>query len=164
VKISISNYPKDPKKTQKKSIQIDPWDTWNMAHTLADIICPMLKQLKKTQMGAPYTEDEDVPEHLRSTAAKPKKNEWDTDEFHFKRWNWILGEMIWAFNELAKDRDPDFCIVKPKFEWRKVEGKDWTEMVTIREGVYDIEKQKAYHERKKNAFRLFGKYFENLWD
>jgi hypothetical protein len=164
MKVTIGNYPKDPKKTQKKSIRIDPWDTWNMAHTLADIIHPMLKQLKKTQMGAPFTDDEDVPEHLRSTAAKPKKNEWDTDEFHFKRWNWILGEMIWAFNELAKDRDPDFCIKQPKFEWRKVEGQEWTQMVTIREGVYDIEKQKAYKARKDNAFRLFGKYFENLWD
>jgi hypothetical protein len=164
VKISIGNYPKDPKKTQKKSIRIDPWDTWNTAHTLADIIYPMLKQLKKTQMGAPFTDDEDVPEHLRSTAAKPKKNEWDTDEFHFKRWNWILGEMIWAFGELAKDRDPDFCLVTPKFKWVKKEGQEWSEMVTIREGKYDIEKQKAYQARKNNAFRLFGKYYENLWD
>jgi hypothetical protein len=164
VKISIGNYPKDPKKTQKKSIRIDPWDTWNMAHTLADIIHPMLKQLKKTQMGAPFTDDEDVPEHLRSTAAKPKKNEWDTDEFHFKRWKWILGEMIWAFGELAKDRDPDFCLVTPKFKFVKKEGQEWSEMVTIREGKYDIEKQKAYQARKNNAFRLFGKYYENLWD
>lgn len=164
MKITIGNYPKDPKKTQKKSIRIDPWDTWNTAHTLADIIYPMLKQLKKTQMGAPFTDDEDVPEHLRSTAAKPKKNEWDTDEFHFKRWNWILGEMIWAFGELAKDRDPDFCLVAPKFKFVKKEGQEWSEMVTIREGKYDIEKQKAYQARKNNAFRLFGKYYENLWD
>ncbi len=27
-----------------------------------------------------------------------------------------------------------------------------------------MEKMKAYYERKKNAFRLFGKYYENLWD
>lgn len=162
MKISIGKYPK--KGDQKKSIRIDPWDTWNMAHTLADIIHPMLKQLKKTQMGAPMTDDDDVPEHLRSTNAKPKKNDWDTDEFHFKRWDWILGEMIWAFGELAKDRDPDFCLVKPKFKFVKKEGQEWSEMVTIREGKYDIEKQKAYQARKDNAFRLFGKYYENLWD
>jgi hypothetical protein len=84
MKISIGKYPK--KGEQKKSIRIDPWDTWSMDHTLADIIYPMLKQLRKTAHGAPCTDDEDVPEHLRSTKAKPKKNEWDVDEFHFKRW------------------------------------------------------------------------------
>lgn len=162
MKISIGKYPK--KGEQKKSIRIDPWDTWNMAHTLADIIHPMLKQLHKTNHGAPHTEDEDVPEHLRSTAAKPKKNEWDTDEFHFKRWDWIMKEMIWAFGELANDRDPDFWIKKPKYEHRKIDGQDWTELVTVKEGVYDQQKHDAYWSRRKNAFRLFGKYYENLWD
>ena len=135
-----------------------------MAHTLSDIIHPMLKQLKKTQMGAPYTDDEDVPEKLRSTNSKPKKNEWDTDSNHFKRWDWIMGEMIWAFGELAKDRDPSFLIKKGKYKWVKKEGQDWSEMITLVEPVYDMVKMKTYHERKKNAFRLFGKYYENLWD
>jgi hypothetical protein len=162
MKISIGKYPK--KGEQKKSIKIDPWDTWNMAHTLADIIHPMLQQLHKDKHGAPYTDDEDVPEHLRSTAAKPKKNEWDVDSNHFKRWDWILKEMIWAFGELAKDRDLDFFIKKPKYKWVKKEGENFSEMVTVREGIYDAEKAKAYYARKKNAFRLFGKYYENLWD
>ena len=162
MKVTIRKYPK--KGDQKKFIHIDPWDTWNMAHTLADIIHPMLKQLKKTTNGAPYTDDEDVPEHLRSTVAKPKKNEWDTDSNHFKRWDWILGEMIWAFGELAKDREPNFWIKRPKYKYKKVEGEEWTEMVTVDKGVYDEDKAKAYYARKKNAFRLFGKYYENLWD
>ena len=162
MKIAIGKYPK--KGDQKKSIKIDPWDTWNMAHTLADIIHPMLQQLKKTQHGAPYTDDEDVPEHLRSTAAKPKKNEWDIDSNHFKPWHWILKEMIWAFGELAKDREPSFLIKKGKFKTVKKEGEGWSELVTLVEPVYDREKMKAYHDRKKNAFRLFGKYYENLWD
>lgn len=162
MKISIGKYPKNGE--QKKSIRIDPWDTWSMAHTLADIIYPMLKQLHKTQHGAPYTDDEDVPENLRSTNSKPKKNEWDTDSNHFKRWDWIMKEMIWAFGELAKDRDPSFLIKKGKYKWVKKEGQDWSEMITLVEPVYDWDKKKAYHERKKNAFRLFGKYYENLWD
>jgi hypothetical protein len=83
MKISIGKYPKKDGE-QKKSIRIDPWDTWSMDHTLADIILPMLKQLRKTQHGAPCTDDEDVPEHLRSTKAKPKKNEWDVDESRAK--------------------------------------------------------------------------------
>jgi hypothetical protein len=72
--------------------------------------------------------------------------------------------MIWAFGELAKDRDPNFCIKKGKYKWVKKEGEDWTERVTLVEPIYDMVKMKAYHDRKKNAFRLFGKYYENLWD
>jgi hypothetical protein len=124
----------------------------------------MLKQLRKTQHGAPCTDDEDAPEHLRSTAAKPKKNDWDIDEFHFKRWDWIMKEMIWTFNEHAKDRDPDFWIKKPKYKWVEKEGTDHSEMVTAKEGVFDEAKAKAYWKRKKNGFRLFGKYYINLWD
>jgi hypothetical protein len=162
MKISIGKYPKNGK--QKKSIRIDPWDTWSMDHTLADIIHPMLKQLRKTNHGAPCTDDEDVPEHLRSTAAKPKENDWDVDEFHFKRWDWIMKEMIWTFGEHAKDREPNFWIKKPKYKRVPVEGKDWEELVTVDNGEFDDDKAKAYWERKKNGFRLFGKYYQNLWD
>ena len=134
-----------------------------MDHTLADIILPMLRQLRKTNHGAPMTDDEDVPEHLRSTAAKPKKNDWDIDEFHFKRWDWIMKEMIWAFGEHTKNLDPNFWIKKPKYKYVPVEGKDWKEMVTT-DSVYDEAKAKAYYARKQNGFRLFGKYYQNLWD
>jgi hypothetical protein len=163
MKISIGKYPKKDGE-QKKSIRIDPWDTWSMDHTLADIIHPMLKQLRKTQHGAPMTDDEDAPEHLRSTAAKPKENDWDVDSNHFKRWDWIMKEMIWTFGEHAKDRDPNFWIKKPKYKRVPVEGKDWEELVNTDPGIYDEAKAKAYWERKKNGFRLFGKYYQNLWD
>jgi hypothetical protein len=162
MKIKIGKYPRNGK--QRKSIHIDPWDTWNMDHTLADIILPMLRQLRKTQHGAPCTDDEDVPENLRSTAAKPKKNEWDTDSNHFKRWDWIMKEMIWTFNEHAKDRDPNFYIKKPKYKRVKKEGSEFDELVVVSPGEFDYAKSKAYWERKKNGFRLFGKYYQNLWD
>ena len=153
MKISIGKYQKKDCE-QKVSIRIDPWDTWSMDATLALIIHPMLKQLKKTQHGAPYTDDEDVPEHLRSTAAKPKKNDWDLDEFHFKRWDWVLSEMIWAFGEEVKDKEPNFWIEKPK----------WNKDGIVKSGKLDKEKMDKYFGRKKNAFRLFGKYYGNLWD
>ena len=59
------------KRADKKriSVRIDRYDTWNMDYTLSHIILPMLKQLNETKHGAPYVDDEDVPEHLRSTAA-----------------------------------------------------------------------------------------------
>jgi hypothetical protein len=118
----------------------------------------MLKQLKKTKHGAPHTSDEDVPEHLRSTVAKPKKSDWDVDSNFFKRWNWILDEMIWAFGEDVKDKQPDFWIEKPKWNKSKV-----GESFTIG-GKFDEEKCTKYYARKRNAYRLFGKYYEGLLD
>ncbi len=61
-------------------VKIDKWDTWSMDHTLSIIVLPMLKQLQETKHGSPLIDDEDVPENLRSTAAPPKENEWDTDD------------------------------------------------------------------------------------
>jgi len=72
--------------------------------------------------------------------------------------------MIWAFNEIKLDREPQFWIVKPKYDWKKVSDEDWTELKRIRKGKRDEKKYKAYYARRKNGLLLFGKYYENLWD
>ena len=143
------------RRTQKVSVKIDPWDTWSMDDTLAPIILPMLVQLKRTHHGAPFTDDEDVPEELRSTSAPPKEKEWDTDDNHFKRWDWILDEMIWAFNQKCRD---DW-----QSDYYEYEDDD-TERYGLKLVREDREGSKAHHQRMINGFKLFGKYFENLWD
>ena len=139
-------------------VKIDRWDTWSMDHTLALIILPMLKQLQYTKHGAPYTHDEDVPEYLRSHMAQPKENEWDTDSLHFMRWDWIIAEMIWAFEQKVTD-DND----APFFDWSQANhkspwDKDYVGPKLDREGLT------KHHDRIQNGFRLFGKYYQNLWD
>ena len=90
---------------KRVKVHIDRWDTWNMDMTLSYIILPMLKQLQKGHTS-PYTKDGDVPPEMRSTAAKSKKTEYDVDEFHEDRWNWIMQEMIWAFEyKLGEDNE-----------------------------------------------------------
>jgi hypothetical protein len=143
-------------------VKIDRWDTWSMDHTLAHIILPMLKQLDKEKHGAPYTNDEDVPEYLRSHMAQPKENEWDTDSLHFMRWDWILAEMIWAFEQELKDDDEHQFFDHSecgdeKFPWNK-DGQYVSKVKVDREGL------EAHQKRKANGFRLFGKYYQNLWD
>lgn len=120
---------------QKVYIRIDPWDTWNMDDTLAEIILPMLRQLVDTKLGAPYVENEDRPEHLR--ADKPPQHE--TDEFHNQAWDWVLDEMIYAFDCKVNEDSPIMRI----------------------DSMEDVEVEQA---RISNGFRLFGKYYENLWD
>jgi hypothetical protein len=138
-------------------VKIDRWDTWSMDHTLAHIIHPMLVQLQKDKHGAPYTEDDDVPEYLRSYMAQPKENEWDTDSLHFMRWDWILKEMIWAFEQELKDDDESQF-----FDHTGTEGLPFEE--TIGKIKLDTEGLEKHQKRKANGFRLFGRYYQNLWD
>jgi len=140
-------------------VKIDRYDTWSMDHTLAYIIHPMLVQLKKDKHGAPHTDDEDVPKELRSWKAEPKENEWDIDSNHFKRWDWILDEMIWSFaQELEDDDVSQFYDHSESFE----QGGDFNER--LKNIKVDREGLKAHQDRKANGFRLFGKYYQNLWD
>jgi len=144
---------------QIRFVKIDRYDTWSMDHTLAHIIHPMLIQLHETKHGAPFTEDEDVPEPLRSTSAEPKENEWDTDSNHFARWDWILTEMIWAFyQELRDDDEAEFFDHSESVD----SGEDFNERL----GKLKVDREglQTHQERKANGFRLFGKYYQALWD
>lgn len=142
---------------QTIKVKIHPWDTWSMDCTLAHIVLPMLKQLDSTKHGAPGTDDEDVPEGLglRSTEAGPKENDWDTDDNWFKRWDYILNEMIWAFEQKVQD---DWEQQFYKFEH------DPNAMLGMKIIWKDDEGRAKHAERMKNGFRLFGKYYEALWD
>jgi len=153
-------------------VKIDRWDTWSMDYTLANIILPMLKQLNESKHGAPYVDDEDVPEELKSTSAPPKENEYDTDENHFKRWDWVMGEMIFAFQCKNDDswqdafRSGEHDLQSVACEWDE-EGKP--KLFTFKEGpnhTYkcDYEGIRVVEKRIQNGFRLFGRYYEGLWD
>jgi hypothetical protein len=136
------------KKKRKTKIRIDKYDTWNMDHTLALIVLPMLKQLRDTKHGSPLVDDEDVPEHYRSTVAEPKENEWDSDSNFFKRWDWVLEEMIYAFE---KELDEEW-----EMEIYKREPEGWDDE--------KFAERKIIQDRIANGFRLFGKYYQGLWD
>ena len=167
MKVNIGKYPKNPNKEQKISIQIDPWDTWNMDTTLALIVTPMLKQLKEKKHGAPYVDDEDVPEELRKSSAPPTKNEWDTDDNHFKRWDWVMDEMIFAFDSKSVAWEDTFWKRSPQIDFAETpedEGKEFIELRWSDLGECDWEARTAHHTRIANGFRLFGKYYEGLWD
>lgn len=156
------------KREQTIKVHIDKWDTWSMDHTLGYIILPMLKQLKETKHGAPFVDDEDVPEELKSTSAPPKENDWDTDENHFKRWDWVLDEMIFAFeckSGSMENWEDQFHTGEHDLEWVKEEDGNYR-MVRGENDTshYDVEGHTEFHKRIKNGFRLFGKYYENLWD
>jgi len=166
MKVKISGYPDyqywldrlfgwNPK--QKISVRIDDHDTWSMDYTLAHIILPMLEQLKRTKHGSPSVHNADVPKELRMSKKDMAQfaKDGSTDDNFFKRWDWVLDEMIWAFNQKCRDNwDEDF------YEYEN----DDAEQFGVKLVWEDREGSKAHQERMSNGFRLFGKYYENLWD
>ena len=147
-----------------------------MDHTLAYIVLPMLKQLNDKKQGAPFVDDEDVPEELKSTSAPPKENEYDTDANHFKRWDWVMNEMIFAFEcELDDTWEDKFRSGEHDIIWVPVDAKGnevpkgdhkFTEMRRGPNDTYkcDYDGMKVVQDRIQNGFRLFGKYYQGLWD
>jgi len=147
----------DRSSTRNISVRIDRSDVWSMDHTLSYIIHPMLIELKESKQGAPWTEMKDVPKELRATKAQiDKANETgDADDNHFKRWDWILDEMIWAFEQKCKD---DWEADYYDFE------DDPDALFKLKMTRNDEAGRKAHQARMSNGFRLFGKYYENLWN
>ena len=166
----------ESKRKRNIKIKIDRWDTWGMDNTLAYIILPMLKQLQATKHGAPFVDDEDVPEELRSTNAAPKENEWDTDSNHFLRWDWVMNEMIFAFEcELDESWQDEFRSGEHDTIWIPVDKdgnevpKEDAKLFQMSDGPNDTYKcdyegMKVVQNRIDNGFRLFGRYYQGLWD
>jgi hypothetical protein len=143
----------DSERKRTIKIKIDYWDTWSMDNTLALIILPMLKQLRDTSHGSAMVDMEDVPESMRVT----DHEEWDSQEcFDFyhesdlqkiqcdvhDRWRWVMDEMIWAFEQIVDNSSED------KFH----------------ENGFDVEGYKKHRARVDNGLRLFGRYYQGLWD
>jgi hypothetical protein len=147
------------RRTQKVKVRIDKWDTWSMDHTLAPIILPMLIQLKATKHGAPWVAVADVPKELRPTKKdiNAYNKDGSTDDKFFKRWDYVLDEMIWAFEQKCRDHWED------DYYGPYIESEDKRELFGRFEWIDDEGRQK-HQERMTNGFKLFGKYYENLWD
>lgn len=131
---------------RKIKVKVHPYDAWNAYETLSYIITPLLKELKNNKCDAAHIDDEDVPEELRSTfyplSESDKERGMVDDKWH-ERWEWVISEMIWAFEQNTIDWETPFF--EPNFSANKA--------------AYD-----KHVERMNNGYRLFGKYFLSLWD
>ena len=160
-----------------KYVKIDYWDTWSMDYTLSPIILPMLKQLKATKQGSGYIDMEDVPEHLRTTTTEDYDDQ-KTFEFYGEnvpeggdihaRYDWVLDEMIWAFEQLNNpDHEEQFWKQRPEIDLDKYPEDEGKTVVPLRwkvEGQCDWEGLRKHQDRIQNGCRLFGKYYQTLWD
>lgn len=117
MKVNIGNYENGD--TQDFSIKIDEWDLYSLDCTMSLIIHPLLVRFKESTKGHPVDiQDESIPSEIES------------DE---EKWDWILGEMIYAHDEsLNQFSDVNYMGGSPT-------------------------------SRRDNGLRLFGKFYLNLW-
>lgn len=149
------------------TVKLDSYDSWSADWTIATVVAPLLVQLQETKHGAPCVDDKDVPEELRSTSCAPKENEWDTDENWFKRWDWVMQEMIFAMQEISNHNENAPEMIKRVGDMVSEENPDGT--FTMVSSGFEIipemkEPNRQYHARIQNGCRLFGIYFQNLWN
>lgn len=138
MKVEISDYTDEG---QQVEVRIDKWDTYSVDITLAHIIVPMLRQLKATQHGHPSGTTEE---------------EWDA----------LLDEMIWAFEQKLIDWEEQYTIQQGKIDWNAgVPDEDGNKtIVWKKEHIVDWDAKQAHQDRMTNGFKLFGEWYEHLWD
>jgi len=150
-----------------KYIKIDAWDAWSLEHTLSPIILPILKELKANKHGAPYVYDEDVPARLRANRDTRYKGNADpdlhkiyddVDKKFFKRFDYILDEMIWTFKQLCMDDHEAQFFDHSEARKEKDLNKSVRKIKIDRVGL------RKHNDRIENGLRLFGKYYRTLWD
>ena len=127
---------------QKIKVHIDGYDTWGADHTLAHIIHPLLLKMKKH--GTPWTDREDAPEDAKYDDEKDVEDY--NRGYNEARWEYIMGEMIFAF-EMIKEGEWDLEIYERHNGW----------------SPSAFEERRKIQERINNGLRLFGKYYQNLW-
>jgi hypothetical protein len=142
-----------------------------MDDTLAIIILPMLKQLKATKHGSPCVDMEDVPEELRCVPAS-EANDYNDETIH-KRWDWVLDEIIWAFEQKHPDNDWEEQYYSGNIDFKFVVSKKDESgkplLYQMEDGPKhtfktDYAVMKKHEDRIQRGLVLFGKYYQGLWD
>lgn len=153
-------------------VKIDGFDAWNADHTLALIILPVLKKIKESKAGIPGTWKEDAPQEFWDDEEDINNDENSEYSFNEKRWEWILNEMIFAFNCMVDDSwEQKFHSGKIDFNFVATEERDekgkplYYEIVDGPKHTHKFDSD-GYNEVQKriwNGLRLFGKYYQSLW-
>ena len=162
------------RKNRAEKVVIDDTDVWNLDHSLALIIAPALKILKEKKQGAPSVDNEDVPKFLRATDEElhTYSKNGDTDKNYFVRWDYVLDEMIFAFESKLEEWEEQFASGEHDYKFVEIPDKKDEEgqpMYTMEYGPnntfeMDTEGMKKFQARMTKGFKLFGKYYEGLWD
>ncbi len=143
-------------------------EVFELYASLAPIILNALIEFNETKFSAAAVDDEDVPENLKSTSAPPKENGWADDNW-FARWDYVLNEMIFAFQSIVDHTESMYHDDYWEGEMDvSIEPIDESDLFEFKKGpnhsrTFLKEKYAKIDERIQNGLMLFGKYYRNLW-
>jgi len=179
MKVNLSRYPKGNGK-RRINVEIDPFDTWGLDHTLATIILPALIQLKNTKHGVPSEFTSRVGGDFDNNLVFDFIKEDDNIVFDqlCDSWDEVLDKMIWSFLQLSIEDDYDNNYHHGKMETDWVESDyTYTDPITGKiektyqmvdknpeEHWYDQIGNQEHEKRIQEGLELFGKHFRDLWD
>ena len=180
MKVNLSKYPKGNGK-RRIDVQIEPFDTWGLDHTLATIILPALIQLKNTKHGVPSEFTNRIGGDFDNNLVFDFIKEDDSIVFDqlCDSWDEVLDKMIWSFLQLSieDDYDSQYHHGKMEIAWEKLPDKLHPNPVTgAKEPLYQmVDKNPGEHwydhigsqeheKRIQEGLELFGKHFRDLWD
>ena len=92
MKANFGPFP-DNNSERPMEIEVHDYDTWNLDHTIACVVAPLLRQFRDQGVGGFNTDVSDVPDGIGDP----------NDSHDFKRSEWVVDELIWTFNLLSAD-------------------------------------------------------------
>lgn len=131
------------KKKQKIVVKMDNWDTWGADSMLSHIILPTLKTLKEKKQGTPFVYNCDLPDELKSSRDGNLVDPGQDGNWNEDGWNYLMDEMIWAFERIQNDDMDEMSIV---------------------DGTYDKDLYLQLSKRCDFGTTMFGKYIRSMWD
>lgn len=160
-------------KKRKIKVKLHDYDTWNVDDTLAHIIYPLLLKMREQKNAIPLVDNKDVPKAIRRPAGLEAGEE---DENFAARWEYVLNEMIFAFNSIVNFEDePEFSTgvmditrIGVDKDGNETDDEDKVSYYKVVHGpnhTYktDLVAYGKYAKRVQNGFALFGKYYQSLW-
>lgn len=174
MQVKLSKYNGGPGQRRLR-VQIDPWDTYSLDHTLALIIAPALRQLRNLKHGVPNNMPamEYGTEDWRGQTCFDFYQEDDQHiEVAEQEWNKIMDHMIWAFEQIVDDNWEEQYHTGTidhqsiPCEW---DANGCPTLYTVEHGPghthkFDAVGHRRHQDRIQEGLNLFSKYYFNLWD
>lgn len=137
------------------SVIIKDEDVYCMTTVLSHIIYPMLKQFNNCNCAFPDFKEEDLellPEDVRQMKSEEK-------------WQWILDEMTWAFEQQYMDWEDQYYSGTCDIYFEEIEGEEFLEMKYGPNHTFSVDEKglQSHYDRMQRGFKLFGQHFLNLW-
>lgn len=153
-RVFLKNQESSERNEQQVKVQVHPWDLTNVDRTLAYVISEVLTKYSELPIGGwPNTDPLDGPAHLMAAG-----------EGSEERWNWIVDEMTWAFQQYNTSWHQQYQSGESDYVWEAIKG-GGAQIITGPNHtlVIDEEGQRRHQERIDRGIYLFGKYYKYLW-